>query len=86
MGNANRFLHSEIPSLPLENEGLRLDIKSYLLKGENAFAESDENRNFLPRKKYRDFADGPVMKILQSQCRGPEFDPLVRELDPAGFI
>ena len=41
---------------------------------------------FFPEKKYRDFAGGPVMKTLQSQCRGPALDPLVRELDPAGFI
>ena len=29
-----------------------------------------------------DFPDGPVARTVHSQCGGPKFDPLVRELDP----
>ena len=30
---------------------------------------------------FRDFPSGPVVKTLHSQCRGPRFNPWVRELD-----
>ena len=30
----------------------------------------------------RDFLGSPVGKTPHSQCRGPRFNPLVRELDP----
>ena len=59
-------------------------VGSYLLKGDNAFAESNENRNF-PEKSTGTSLVVQSMKTPQSQCRGPGFDPLVRKLDPAGM-
>ena len=36
----------------------------------------------LQLKINRDFPGGPAAKTLHSQCRGPGFKSLVRELDP----
>ena len=38
--------------------------------------------NVMDRGAWWDSPGGPVAKTLLSQCRGPGFDPLVRELDP----